>query len=60
MTLSCEKTFALALPSLHRRDILEILEDRYGKISTVIKSQLPISKWHGYIGVANKRRRNFG
>lgn len=38
------------LKDSHRRDILEILEDRYGKSSTVITSQLPISKWHGYIG----------
>ena len=38
------------LKDSHRRDILEILEDRYGKSSTIITSQLPISKWHGYIG----------
>lgn len=29
-----------------RRDLLEILEDRYGKSSTVITSQLPTKKWH--------------
>jgi len=38
------------LKDSHRRDILEILEDRHGKASTVITSQLPLSKWHGYIG----------
>lgn len=38
------------LKDSHRRDILEILEDRHGKVSTVITSQLPLSKWHGYIG----------
>src|SRR5690606_7471915 len=38
------------LKESHRRDILEILEDRHGKASTVITSQLPLSKWHGYIG----------
>lgn len=38
------------LTDSHRRDILEILEDRHGKSSTVITSQLPLSKWHGYIG----------
>jgi len=27
-------------------DLLEILEDRYDKRSTVITSQLPTGKWH--------------
>jgi DNA replication protein DnaC len=38
------------LKDSHRRDILEIIEDRHGRTSTVITSQLPLSKWHGYIG----------
>lgn len=38
------------LKDSHRRDILEILEDRHGNASTIITSQLPLSKWHGYIG----------
>ncbi len=29
-----------------RRDLLEILEDRYGRRSTVITSQLPTKHWH--------------
>ena len=29
---------------------LEILEDRYGRVSTVVTSQLPIPKWHDWIG----------
>jgi DNA replication protein DnaC len=29
-----------------RRDLLEILEDRYGSSSTVITSQVPTKKWH--------------
>jgi DNA replication protein DnaC len=33
-----------------RRDLLEILEDRHGKKSTLITSQLPIPKWHEAIG----------
>lgn len=33
-----------------RRDLLEILEDRYGLRSTLITSQLPVEKWHEYIG----------
>ena len=33
-----------------RHDLLEVLEDRYGKLSTVVTSQLPIAKWHEWIG----------
>lgn len=33
-----------------RRDLLEVLEDRYGNRSTIMTSQLPTSKWHQYIG----------
>ncbi len=33
-----------------RYDLLEILEDRYGRKSTIITSQLPVSAWHGVIG----------
>lgn len=33
-----------------RRDLLEVLEDRYAKSSTVITSQLPINTWHHFIG----------
>jgi len=32
-----------------RRDLLEILEDRYGKRSTIVTSQLPVSSWHNAI-----------
>ena len=32
-----------------KRDLLEILEDRYEKSSTIITSQLPVEKWHAYI-----------
>jgi len=34
------------LKDTERRDLLEILEDRYGKSSTVITSQVPTKKWH--------------
>ncbi len=34
----------------HRHDLLEVLEDRYGKSSTVVTSQLPVAKWHEWIG----------
>ena len=33
-----------------RRDLLEVLEDRYAKSSTIITSQLPIEMWHSFIG----------
>ena len=33
-----------------RRDMLEVLEDRVGRTSTIITSQLPIDHWHQYIG----------
>jgi DNA replication protein DnaC len=33
-----------------RHDLLEILEERYGRRSTVITSQLPVDRWHEVIG----------
>ena len=33
-----------------RRDLLEILDARYGIASTLITSQLPVKHWHEYIG----------
>jgi len=43
--------FALApLQEAERRDLLEILEDRYGTRSTIVTSQLPPAHWHEYIG----------
>jgi len=33
-----------------RHDLLEILEDRYGRRSTIVTSQLPVAKWHDVIG----------
>ncbi len=33
-----------------RRDLYEILEDRYGAGSTIITSQVPPTKWHDHIG----------
>ena len=29
-----------------RRDLLEVLEDRYGHSSTIITSQVPTKTWH--------------
>lgn len=33
-----------------RSDLLEVLEDRYGRASTVVTSQLELKKWHEWIG----------
>ncbi len=38
------------LTTEHRRDLLEILEDRHGAHSTLATSQLPVEKWHAMIG----------
>jgi DNA replication protein DnaC len=37
------------LTARQRRDLMEIVEDRYGSGSTVITSQLPIETWHDVI-----------
>ena len=39
-----------AVKDQERRDLLEILEDRYGTRSTIMTSQLPPSKWHDHLG----------
>jgi DNA replication protein DnaC len=33
-----------------RRDLMEIIEDRHGRGSVLITSQLPLNKWHDIIG----------
>jgi DNA replication protein DnaC len=33
-----------------RRDLMEIIEDRHGRGSTLIASQLPVKAWHDLIG----------
>ena len=33
-----------------RHDLLEIVEERYGRRSTIITSQLPVESWHQMIG----------
>lgn len=38
------------LTSENRRDLLEIVEERNGLRSTIVTSQLPVSKWHDAIG----------
>ena len=34
------------LKDQERRDLVEVLEDRYGKVSTVVTSQVPTKNWH--------------
>jgi DNA replication protein DnaC len=38
------------LAPAERRDLLEILEDRHGRGSTIVTSQLPVDHWHEAIG----------
>jgi DNA replication protein DnaC len=38
------------LTAEQRRDLLEIIDDRHGRTSTVVTSQLPVDNWHAHIG----------
>ncbi len=38
------------LDAQSRSVLMEIIEDRHGKSSTIITSQIPVSKWHEIIG----------
>jgi len=38
------------LSDLERRDLLEVVDDRYEKRSTLICAQLPLEHWHDAIG----------
>ena len=38
------------LREAHRHDLLEVLEDRYGDRSTIVTSQLPVKRWHDWVG----------
>ncbi len=38
------------LDGVTRLALLQMLEDRYGKKSVIITAQLPVNKWHEYIG----------
>ena len=40
----------LAVPkAAQRHDLLEVLEDRDGRASTIVTSQLPVSKWYEWL-----------
>ena len=38
------------LTAEQRRDLLEIIDDRHGRASTIVTSQLPVDNWHEQIG----------
>ena len=38
------------MSDIERRDLVELLEDRYGKSSTILTTQLPTKSWHEAIG----------
>ncbi|UVK47100.1 IS21-like element helper ATPase IstB [Mesorhizobium sp. AR07] len=38
------------LTAAERRDLLEILDDRHGRASTIVTSQIPVELWHDVIG----------
>jgi DNA replication protein DnaC len=37
------------LTTAQARDLLEILDDRYGRTSTLIATQIPVADWHAQI-----------
>ena len=39
-----------SLDAVTRLALMEIIEDRHGKKSTIIASQLPVAKWYEIIG----------
>ena len=38
------------LTAEQRRDLMEVIDDRHGRASTIIATQLPIERWHDMIG----------
>lgn len=38
------------LDGQQRRDLMEIVEERYGRTATLITSQIPVDRWHDVIG----------
>ncbi len=38
------------LTAEQRRDLLEIVDDRHGRTSTIVTSQVPVDRWHEHIG----------
>ena len=42
-----------ALTPIGRNDLLEVIEQRSGKSSTLLTSQLPVDRWHDYLSGGN-------
>jgi DNA replication protein DnaC len=38
------------LTAEQRRDLMEVIDDRHGRASTIIATQLPVDRWHDMIG----------
>jgi DNA replication protein DnaC len=41
------------LTAEQRRDLMEVIDDRHGRASTIIATQLPVECWHDMIGEQN-------
>lgn len=50
LLLILDDAFLLQMDSKERALLLEIIEDRHGRKSTIITSQLPVSSWYDAIG----------
>lgn len=48
--LIIDDLFLTPLGEMERKDLLEIVEDRYASTATVITSQCPVKQWHQGIG----------
>jgi DNA replication protein DnaC len=46
VTLVLDDWGVTPLTDASRRDLLEILDDRYDRKSTLVTSQLPVDRWH--------------
>lgn len=38
------------LTAEQRRDLMEVIDDRHGRASTIIATQIPVDRWHDQIG----------
>lgn len=40
----------MAIDQAARSVLMDVIEDRYDRTSTILVSQIPVSEWHGLIG----------
>ena len=38
------------LTAEQRRDLMEVIDDRHGRASTIMATQIPVDRWHDQIG----------